>query len=130
MSYRYLRNSTNTSDSTGLDDNQVDINYHDADTSMISESVGAGKSSRILHFAIVADSLAGTAGSLTLQFSDDGLNWSTALDDSDASVEFTIDNTFSGDYITIIDPPYPHYRFNYDAGSVTAGTIAIRVTAN
>lgn len=128
--YKYLRNNANSSSSTGTDVNDVVIHYHDADTDFVSESFGAGKSTRILHIDISNDSLAGTGGSLVCEFSDDGINWNTLLDDSDSSVEFTINSSFTGDYITINNPPYPHYRFSYTAGSVTDGTLSLRVMYN
>lgn len=128
--YRYLRNTTNTSDSTGLDDNEVEINYHDADTAFTTEAVGAGKTDRIINFNVVPSSITGTGGTLTIQFSDDGINWKTLLDDSGSDIEWTVDNTLAEDYATIINPKYPHYRLNYTVGSVTGGTLAIRLLRN
>lgn len=121
--YKYLDTASGANSVETTDTNGVTIYTIDLDTANNTEGIGIeGIGKRTYQ---ITTSSVGGSGTLTLQYSIDGINWDTEVDDSGTDVTWTISSDTTFKYSdSVLSGRY--HRFNID-GSNTAGTITIRV---
>ena len=121
--YKYLdtstgANSTETTDSNGVTIYTISLNAAN-DTEPVGIE-GTGKKT----YQITTSSVAGS-GTLTLEYSIDGISWDTEVDDSGTDVTWTISSDTTFKYSDLVLSGRYH-RFNID-GNNSGGTITIKV---
>lgn len=121
--YKYLDTSDGANSTETVDANDVTIYTIDLTEAGNSEAVGIeGIGKRTYQ---ITTSSVGGSGTLTLQYSIDGINWDTEVDDSGTDVTWTISSDTTFKYSdSVLSGRY--HRFNID-GSNSSGTITIRV---
>ena len=119
MKYLTTDNATSSIDSNGLTKWTIPLSANFTTEFDISNSTNTIS---LRAYSSAADG----SGTLTLQYSNDRINWETVTDDSGANVTWTIDGTDT-DGIDIKNPAVGWYRMNYTKGTNTAGTIVITV---
>jgi len=122
MPYRSLQTSDGTNQTVSTDTNKNVIYLLGAATAFNTERFDVGDGAVI---TIIPTSIAGTAGSIKLQRSADGINFTDVYQDG-SLVSYVVDNVLSTSTI-VYDLKGGWCHLVYAVGSVTAGTLLINV---
>lgn len=121
--YKYLDTSSGANSTESTDSNGVTIYTISLAAANNTEAVGIeGIGKRTYQ---MTTSSVGGSGTLTLQYSIDGINWDTEVDDTGTDVTWTISSDTVFKYSDSVLSGRMH-RFNID-GSNSSGTITIKV---
>jgi hypothetical protein len=123
-SYKYLSAYSGTSTTT-TDTNGISVYTFDCTDNFITNNVGTDNSVKYTDYRIVPTGIVGTTGTLTYQYSQDGINWDTMKDSSGNTIVYTVDNTLATVrvYNGVIRGNFE--RWNFAKGNTSAGTITI-----
>ena len=124
MNYKSLQTSDLENQISSVDVNQKVIYKIDLTESWETESIDASKD---IEFLIIPEGVTGTGGTLTYYQSLDNINWNIkTFDDMITEVSYDISDNLVK---TLKDFRIVHgyLKFVYDKGSVTAGTLTIKV---
>jgi hypothetical protein len=123
-SYKYLSASTGTATSL-TDANGVTKYTFDATVDFITNSIGTDNSVEYTDYKIVTTGITGTTGTLTYQYSHDGITWDTMLNSSGSTIVYTVNSSMGTVrvYNGVIKGNFE--RWNFSKGNTSAGTITI-----
>lgn len=123
--YEYLNTFDGANSVESTDANGKTVWSLDSGENWNTVYLGVSRTDKVLSFKIIPDSIVDT-GTLTYEYSIDGINWSTVVTASGDEVEFDISNTLGTVNLTDTILNGNYRRFTNSA--CTSGTIKIEFT--
>lgn len=124
--YKYLSLASGTQ-TTSIDSNDVTKYTFDATIDFVTNAIGLDNSIKYVDYRIATSGIVGTTGTLTYQYSQDGINWDTMKDGSGNTIIYTVDSSLGTVRVYNGVIRGNHERWVFENGNTSAGTIAISV---